>query len=148
MNARQQRNLVPITVPQDANSRRRLAVAYHDEVLQEWIQDTLRQSGIHDANVTADDIHSMEIQDALSNQGRVHGATTSSVTTGTLVPTTASTPSRLLPAVTERLLKAWRKGFPVSDTLFGVTGEVEGTYDDTTSNDTSRRSDSTRSIQA
>jgi hypothetical protein len=51
MNARQQRNLVPITVP----------------------QDTLRQSGIHDANVTADDIHSMEIQDALSNQGRVHG---------------------------------------------------------------------------
>jgi hypothetical protein len=72
-NARQQRELVHITVPQDANSRRRLAVSYHDEILHDWIQDTLRESGIHDANVTADDIHSMEIQDALSNHGRVHG---------------------------------------------------------------------------
>jgi hypothetical protein len=69
----QPRNLVPIVMPQDSNSRRRLAVSYHDEILQDWVQDTLSQNGFPHTNLTGDDIHSMEIEDAINNCGRVHG---------------------------------------------------------------------------
>jgi hypothetical protein len=69
----QPRTLVPIVMPQDSNSRRRLAVSYHDEILQDWVQDTLRQNGFPHTNLTGDDIHSMEIEDAINNCGRVHG---------------------------------------------------------------------------
>jgi hypothetical protein len=68
-----QRHLVPITPSQDQDSRQILVDEFRREVLQDWIQDTLAENGIHNPTLTALDIYSIEVEEAIRNLGLVHG---------------------------------------------------------------------------
>jgi hypothetical protein len=68
-----QRNLIEIVTPENQCARRTLIDAFRREVLHDWIQDALAENGIHNPHISALEIHSIEVDEAINNLGFVHG---------------------------------------------------------------------------
>jgi hypothetical protein len=68
-----QRNLIEIVTPENQCTRRTLIDAFRREVLHDWIQDALAENGIHNPHISAFEIHSIEVDEAINNLGFVHG---------------------------------------------------------------------------
>jgi hypothetical protein len=71
--ADQQGILVDIVAPQDRDSRRNLIESFRLEILHDWVHDTLLQNGVNVPHVSAFDLHSAQMEEALSNLGLAHG---------------------------------------------------------------------------
>lgn len=68
-----QRNLIEIVTPENQCTRRTLVDAFRREVLHDWIQDALAENGVHNPHISALEIHSIEVDEAINNLGLVHG---------------------------------------------------------------------------